>query len=178
MGSPALVDGLIFLRIKSCLLSVVMALWGLSPNIRWTPRHHGRAGRCCSQHDAVASQDSFAAVTSFQCNLSSRLLREWEGIRGRPVNSDVLSPMPITLHGWTVTCWGSFHRHWSGYWFDRPSLVLPGSPWVPASLLRHPLQTAPGHIKPLGCLYLCHPEGAAWPEHLIWLQAQTTENWK
>lgn len=67
--------------------------------------------------DDAVSLDSLNAVTSAQPDLKSHLLREWEGVGGRP-DADALSQVPITLHGWTVAHWGSFHRYWAGYGVD------------------------------------------------------------
>lgn len=105
--------------------------------------------------DDAASLDSLNAVTSAQPDLKSHLLREWDGVGSGP-DANALSQVPITLHGWTVFHWGSFHRSWAGYGVD-------GHLWCCTALPSPHLQTHQTSQLPV---FKCHPDGAAWAPHL------------
>lgn len=159
-GSRVPAEGLTVPHIDSCLYQEWWGckLWprGLSkdiapPNIQWTPPHHpDSAGGCYSQHDALASPDSLKDVTCAQRDLNFHHLREWEGISGGAVSSDVLSRPSVTLHGWNVACSGSFHTWWSGYWVDNRRWCC-----LPLPKLWPVFSSTLSTLHQDSCMYLC-----------------------
>lgn len=125
-----------------------------SPNIRWTPppRHPGRAGQCYGQRDALK------AVTYAQRDLNSHQLKEWEGVSGGPVSSDVLSRVSVTAR--LDCCLLGVISHilvWLLGW--RPSLVLSTFPQATTGLPLHALQT----VRTATCIYV-----PSWRSLLNW----------